>query len=126
MKPRTGAKTARKTKFQADLAPSEDRSLRQLKQELQIGSNTDFLADAVTLFRWAVSERRSGHRIISESASGDRRVLVFPRLERIAPEGELPRVHVDWTDRELESLAALASSKETDPPTVMLKRAMRD
>ncbi len=34
----------RKTKFQADLAPAEDRSVRLLKEELQLSSNTDFLS----------------------------------------------------------------------------------
>jgi hypothetical protein len=31
----------RKAKFQADLAPAEDRSVRLLKEELQLSSNTD-------------------------------------------------------------------------------------
>jgi hypothetical protein len=44
----------RKTKFQADLAPAEDRTVRMLKEELQLSSNTDFLSDALALFRWAV------------------------------------------------------------------------
>ena len=61
----------RKAKFQADLAPAEDRSMRLLKEELQLTSNTDFLSDALALFRWAVSERKLGHRIVSESASGE-------------------------------------------------------
>ena len=75
-------KRTHKTKFQADLAPSEDQMIRALKTELQMSSNSDFLSDALTLFRWAVSERKSGHRIVSESASGERKVLLFPRLER--------------------------------------------
>src|SRR5579872_3983691 len=101
--PERESKRPRKTKFQADLAPAEDRTLRLLKQELQLSSNTDFLSDAVALFRWAVAERKSGHRIVSESATGERRVLVFPRLERVAPDLALPRVEVQWTERELES-----------------------
>src|SRR5882762_2091955 len=60
----------RKAKFQADLAPAEDRLVRLLKEELQLSSNTDFLSDALALLRWAVSERKLGHRIVSESASG--------------------------------------------------------
>ena len=48
----------RKAKFQADLAPAEDRTMRVLKEELQLTSNTDFLSDALALFRWAVSERK--------------------------------------------------------------------
>src|SRR3979409_2279476 len=91
----------RKSKFQADLAPAEDRSVRLLKEELQLSSNTDFLSDAVALFRWAVSERKLGHRIISESAGGERKVLVLPRLERVAPDLVLPRIQIQWTEREL-------------------------
>jgi len=121
----TGRRTRNK-KFQADLAPTEDRVVRTLKQELQLRSNTDFLADAVALFRWAVSERRLGHRIISETLSGERRVLVFPRLERVAPEANLPRIEIPWTERELASLAELASSADPQPATEALVRAMRD
>src|SRR5258707_13838871 len=119
-------KRPRKAKFQADLAPPEDRTIRRLKEELQLSSNTDFLSDALALFHWAVSERKLGHRILSESASGERKVLVLPRLERVAPDVALPRVAIHWTQRELESLAKLASRPEADRPTVALVRAMRD
>src|SRR6202167_1301050 len=115
----------RKAKFQADLASAEDRAVRLLKEELQIASNTDFLSDAVALFRWAVSERKLGHRIVSESAGGERKILLFPRLERVAPDLALPRVEIKWTKRELESLAELASAREADGPTDALIRAMR-
>lgn len=115
---------ARKTKFQADLGPAEDRMVRGLKQELELGSNSDFLSDAVALFRWAVGERKRGRRIFSETESGERKELVFPRLERVAPEVALPRVEVSWTPRELESLAELAA-KEPAKPTERLLRAMR-
>jgi hypothetical protein len=119
-------KHARKAKFQADLAPAEDRTMRALKAELQLASNTDFFSDALALFRWAVSERKQGHRIISESVSGERRVLLFPRLERVAPDVALPRVEIQWTERELESLSKLASRPNADAPTEALIRAMRD
>ncbi len=117
-------RTMRKSKFQADLAPAEDRMVRGLKQELQLTSNTDFLSDALALFRWAVWERKRGHRIFSETETGERKELVFPRLERVAPEVLLPRVEIPWTPRELESLAALAS-REPANPTATLVRAMR-
>lgn len=119
-------KRARRTKFQADLAPAEDRTMRLLKEELQLNSNTDFLSDALALFRWAVSERKLGHRIVSESGSGERRVLLFPRLERVAPEVALPRVEIQWTERELENLAKLASAPKANQPTDALIRALRD
>lgn len=115
----------RKAKFQADLAPAEARTVRLLKEELQLTSNTDFLSDALALFRWAVSERKLGHRIISESAIGDRKVLVLPRLERVAPDVGLPRVQIEWTERELESLAELASAEDAKRPTEALIRAVR-
>ena len=84
----------RKSKFQADLAPAEDQMVRGLKQELQLNSNTDFLSDALALFRWAVGERRRGHRIFSEAETGERKELVLPRLERVAPDLALPRVEI--------------------------------
>ena len=116
--------TPRKTKFQADLAPSEDSMVRVLKAELQMTRNTDFLSDALALLRWAVSERKRGHRIVSESSTGERKILLFPRLERVAPEVTLPHVDVQWTDKELESLAELASGQPAEPTNALI-RAMR-
>ena len=88
-----------------------------------MSSNSDFLVDAVALFRWAVSERKRGHRILSESATGERKVLLFPRLERVAPELTLPQAEIAWTAAELESLAELATGKPAEP-TEALVRAM--
>ena len=125
-RPKTTAPSSkiRKSKFQADLAPSEDSIMRTLKAELQMTSNTDFLSDALALFRWAVSERKRGHIIVSESSTGERKILVFPRLERVAPEGSLPHVDIHWNEKELESLAELASGQPAQP-TKALIRAMR-
>jgi hypothetical protein len=114
----------RKFKFQADLAPLEDSMVRALKAELQLTSNSDLLADAVTLFRWAVSERKRGHRIVSESASGERKILVFPRLERVAPNLDLPKVDILWTEPQIEKLAEAAFGQPAEP-TEALIRAMR-
>ena len=119
-----GDRPVRKAKFQADLAPAEDRMVRGLKEELQLGSNGDFLADAVALFRWAVGERKRGHRIFSVTETGERKELVFPRLERVAPELGLPRVEIAWTPSEIESLGELAS-REPAQPTEALVRALR-
>ena len=118
------SKIVRKPKFQADLAPAEDLMVRGLKQELQLGSNTDFLSDALALFRWAVGERKRGRRIFSENEAGERRELVFPRLERVAPEVALPRVEIAWTPRELESLAEVASGEPASPADSLI-RALR-
>src|SRR5258708_8852700 len=105
----------RNAKFQADLAQIEDNTVRSLKAELQLTSNSDFLSEAVALFKWAVSERKQGHKIISESATGERNVLVLPRLERAAMDAALPHVTINWTEKELESLARLASSEPAKP-----------
>lgn len=120
----TPSPKTRKSKFQADLAPSEDGMVRALKAELQMTSNSDFLSDALALFRWAVSERKRGHVIVSESSTGERKILVFPRLERVAPEVALPHVDIHWSDKELESLAQLASEQPAEP-TKALIQAMR-
>jgi len=109
------------TKFQADLAPSDADTLRRLKRELEVRSNADFLAEAVSLIRWAVSERRRGCVIVSESATGEKRVLVSPRLERVAMEQTVPNVEISWTKRQLESFSQLASG-----PPVAPTPALRD
>jgi hypothetical protein len=98
--------------------------VRSLKEELELSSNTDFLSDALALFRWAVLERKRGRRIFSETETGERKELLFPRLERVAPALTLPHVEIPWTSRELESLAELAT-QEPAPPTDTLIRAMR-
>src|SRR5689334_20991275 len=114
----------RKSKFQADLAPIEDHIVRSLKDELQISSNSDFMAEAVALFQWAVAERKRGHKIVSESRAGEKQVLVLPRLERVAPECALPYVSIDWNRKELESLMELTAA-EPASPTEALVRALR-
>jgi hypothetical protein len=123
-KNKTPTPKVRKSKFQADLAPSEDSIVRVLKAELEMTSNSDFLSDALALFRWAVSERKRGHIIVSESSTGERKILVFPRLERVAPEVALPQVDIHWNDKELASLAELASGQPAQP-TKALIRAVR-
>jgi hypothetical protein len=121
---RAQRRNTRKPKFQADLAPVEDRMVRSLKQELQLSSNSDFMADAVALFCWAVAERKRGHKIISESTTGERAVLVLPRLERVAPEAVLPHVNIAWNERQLERLMDLTLA-EPAQPTEALTRLMR-
>jgi hypothetical protein len=69
---------------------------------------------------------KQGCRIVSKSADGERRILVFPRLERVAPQDALPRVRIEWTEHELERLAELTSADAAAPPTDKLIRAMRD
>jgi len=105
----------RKSTFRAVLTPHEDSIVRALKAELQLTSNSDFLSDALALLRWAVLERKRGHVIVSESFTGERKILVLPRLECVAPELTLPHLDIRWNDKELESLAKLASGQPARP-----------
>ncbi len=118
-------KPTRKPKFQADLAPVEDRTVRSLKNEMQLSSNSDFLSEAVALFQWAVSERKLGRKIVSESPAGEKRILVLPRLERVAPETMLPIVELEWTEKELENLARQVSSEATKPTDALIRALKR-
>ena len=49
-----------------------------------------------------------------------------PRVGEKAPEFTLPRIEIQWTERELESLAELAAASKPRRPTEALIRAMRD
>ena len=109
------------TKFQADLAPGDATTLQNLKEELQVRSNADFLAEAVALIRWAVSERRRGCTILSENPLGEKRVLVSPRLERVAPPEILPHVEINWTKEQWESFSRLASVSPTTPTAALVE-----
>lgn len=44
----------------------------------------------------------------------------------LAPDLALPGVEIEWTKRELESLAKLASAPKANPPTEALIRALRN
>jgi hypothetical protein len=114
---------ARKQKFQADLEPVDENIVRSLKQELHV-SNSDFLSDAVALLKWVVTERKSGRTIMSESSTGEKRILVLPHIERVAPEATLPHVHIDWTAAELDHVGQLLNSA-APAPTEALTRLMR-
>jgi hypothetical protein len=47
---------------------------------------------------------------VSESVAGERQVLIFPRLERVAPDLAPPQVDIRSTQAQVESLALLASA----------------
>lgn len=124
MRPSSKPRTPRnrvQTKFQAELAPSDATTVQRLKEELEVRSNADFLAEAVSLIRWAVSERRRGCTIVSESAAGEKRVLISPRLERVAPEEILPYVEINWTKEQLESFARLAAHAPAAPTPALIE-----
>jgi hypothetical protein len=57
-----------------------------------VNSNSDFMSDTIALFQWAVGEPEARPQDFTESTTGEREVLVLPRLERVAPEAVLPDV----------------------------------
>ncbi|HEV2989131.1 MAG TPA: hypothetical protein VG759_11875 [Candidatus Angelobacter sp.] len=112
------------SKFQADLASTDEITLNVLMKELEVRSKADFLAKALALMNWAVKERKRGNKIVSMDEQGEViRELVTPELERVASDFELPSVSMTWTASEIESFAKLAS-EEQPKPTPQLVRAM--
>lgn len=112
------------TKFQADLASSDEVVLNTLMKDMEVRSKADFLAKALALMNWAVKERKRGNKIVAMDEKGEViRELVTPELERVAPDFDLPSVALTWTAEEVESFAKLAS-EEQPKPTPHLIRAM--
>src|SRR5580704_13338856 len=110
-------------KFQADIPSRDEQTLNYLMDVLEVRSNADFLTKSISLFRWAVEERKKGCKIFTMSPLGEQRELVMPELERIAPELDLPFRSVGWHVDELENFAELAT-KEQPEQTEHLIRAM--
>jgi hypothetical protein len=110
-------------KFQADIPQRDEQAISCLMEELEVRSNADFLTKAITLLRWAVEERKKGCKIFTMSPLGQKRELVMPELERIAPELELPWSAVAWTIDELDNFGKLVT-KDQPEPTTDLVRAM--
>jgi hypothetical protein len=114
------------TKFQADLASTDEVTLNVLMKELEVRSKADFLAKALALMNWAVRERKRGNKIVSIDEQGEViRELVTPELERIAPDFNLPSLSLTWTQTEIENFGRLASEQQPKP-TPHLVRAMNN
>lgn len=112
------------SKFQADLASTDEVTLNVLMKELEVRSKADFLAKALALMNWAVKERKRGNKIVSmDEQGGVIRELVTPELDRVAPDFDLPSVAAIWTDSEIESFRNQASEAQPKP-TWHLVRAM--
>ena len=112
------------SKFQADLASTDEVTLNVLMKELEVRSKADFFAKALALMNWVVKERKRGNKIVSMDEQG--KIVcefVIPELERATPDFELQSVSMTWTANEIESFAKLASG-EQPKPTPQLVRAM--
>lgn len=112
-------------RFQADLNPKDASALAALKEELQVQSNAELLANTLAIVRWLVGERRQRRRIASIADGTPVRELVSPLLERAAAERELPRVEIEWKEEELKHLASLMSSEPAEPTPALLEAMKR-
>ncbi len=60
--------------------------MNELKKRMNMKSNTELTATALTLLDWASKEKQSGHNIITQSEDGKTSRLVMPQLERVKTE----------------------------------------
>jgi len=115
------AKAKTSVRFQADLTPKEAAMLDSLKEQLEIRSNADLLSNTLAMLSWLVRERREGRIVASFVEDHPVHQLVWPLLERVAPEYELPRVQIDWTSEELASFAKHASAEPATPTPALVR-----
>jgi hypothetical protein len=105
-------------RFQAELSGRDAAILESLRSELDIRSNAELLAEALTIVSWLVREKQLGHIVASLDRENEGRIreLASPLLERVAPRYDmLPHVDIQWTPKELASLAKFASSDPAEP-----------
>lgn len=57
--------------------------MNELKKRMNVKSNTELTATALTLLDWASKEKEDGSNIITQSVDGKTSKLVMPQLERV-------------------------------------------
>ena len=73
------------TRIQLELPDDEVAALDELMKETGIRTRKDLFNNALTLFEWAVVQKRLGRGIGSLDATGDgARELLMPALERVS------------------------------------------
>lgn len=70
-------------RIQLDLPDEQVRELEQLMADTGISTKKDLFNNALTLFQWAVAEKRAGRSIASvDEAEKKYKELIMPPLER--------------------------------------------
>jgi len=73
-------------RIQYELTKEQERILEKLKAETGIKRMTEFLNNALTLFEWAINERKSGNIIGSVDRKEKRfRQVILPALSAVSP-----------------------------------------
>lgn len=73
-------------RLQLELSEARVAELKALIEECRLGTQKELFNSALTLFEWAVNERRKGRMIASvDEASMKYKELAMPALEAVHP-----------------------------------------
>lgn len=73
-------------RIQFELPEEKVKELEALMQEARISTRKDLFNNALTLFEWAIEERRAGRSIASVDEQNKKyKELVMPALAAVAP-----------------------------------------
>src|SRR5579863_6778487 len=109
------AKEKSSVRFQADLSVKDWVILDSLKEQLDLRSNAELLAEAITIMGWVVRERSSGRFVGSFDRDKPVRELVAPFLDRAALSNVLARAEMAWNAEEVASFAKLMLADPKEP-----------
>ena len=70
-------------RVQLDMTSEQVEHLEQLMKDTSIGSKRDLFDYALTLFEWAIEERKTGKQIGSYDEHENFRVLLLPPLQKV-------------------------------------------
>ncbi len=81
------------TRIQFELSEEKVKELEKLMEETGLRTKKDFLNNAITLFEWAVKERKAGHILASVDEEAEKYTeILMPSLSTVKPI-EKERVH---------------------------------
>lgn len=73
-------------RLQIEIEDARDAELERLMDECGIRTKKEFVNNALTLFEWAIRERKKGNIIAAADESGETlREVLLPALERVRP-----------------------------------------
>ncbi len=77
------------TRVQLELSEVKIKEIEHLMKELGIVTRKDYFNNALTIFKWAIAERREGRSIASiDNQTSRYRELLMPALEELGAHGE--------------------------------------
>ncbi len=80
-------------RIQFDFPAEKIKELDGLMQEVNVKTRKDLINNALTLFQWAVEEKKAGNTLVSMNERTNRiREIVMPTLSSIAQDAEKAEV----------------------------------